>query len=238
MTATARKSFKALGTLLLYPEEEWLGALDEITGCLAAEQVLGAEAMQGITELRNYLQSTDIYTVQERYISLFDRSRTLSLHLYEHVHGESRDRGMAMVNLSELYQRHGFGIDASELPDYLPMLCEFLSQIAENEARAILAEAATVLEVLRQRLDKRESPYAAVLAALVSLGCAKVDRRAVAAVLAADSADDSDDLEALDRVWEEAEVRFGPGAAMEDCGMPRRPGSAPPAMPASVPAAL
>ena len=155
------------------------------------------------------LGGRDIYDLEEQYVMLFDRSRTLSLNLFEHVHGESRDRGGAMVSLLETYRDGGFDPVTSELPDHLPVLLEFLATRPFAEARETLADAAHIFEALNARLVRRESPYAAVFAGLLQLSGVKADTAAVAELL--DQPEVApDDLEALDEVWEESEVRFGP----------------------------
>jgi nitrate reductase delta subunit len=131
------------------------------------------------------------------------------LNLFEHVHGESRARGGAMVSLLETYRAAGFEPATSELPDHLPMLLEFLATQPAATAREILADAAHILEALHTRLERRESPYAVAFAALSALAGARPDAEALAELLEAPD-DDPTDLEALDQVWEEAEVRFAP----------------------------
>ena len=161
------------------------------------------------------LAGGDIYDLQERYFALFDRSRTLSLHLFEHVHGESRDRGQAMADLIELYRGHGFEPTASELPDFLPLFLEFLSLLPGHEAQALLAEPAGILQALADRLVTRKSAYAAVFQALATLA------NAPAIDVPDTSAEDPDDLVALDAAWEEAAVHFGPGEQIDSCGTDR-----------------
>ncbi len=140
---------------------------------------------------------------------LFDRSRTLSLNLFEHVHGESRDRGGAMVDLLETYRAAGFEPEGRELPDHLPTLLEFLALQPLKMARGTLAETAHICEALQVRLTRRDSPYAAALGALVRLSACQPNIGAVES-LTAEQEDDPNDLEALDQVWEEAAVVFGP----------------------------
>ena len=168
-----------------------------------------------IDGLLTELADRDIYDLQERYFALFDRSRTLSLHLFEHVHGESRDRGQAMADLIELYRGHGFEPTASELPDFLPLFLEFLSLLPGHEAQALLAEPAGILQTLADRLVTRKSAYAAVFQALATLA------NAPAIDLPDTSAEDPDDLVALDAAWEEAAVHFGPGEQIDSCGTDR-----------------
>lgn len=203
------RSLKALSLILSYPTAELRTAMPEIGAVLASDTRLTAAARRALRPLVEDLATRDIYTLQETYVGLFDRSRTLSLNLFEHVHGESRDRGSAMVSLLETYREGGFEPVTPELPDHLPLLLEFLALRPFAEAQDILADAAHILEALNARLGRRDSPYAAVFAALLQLSGAKADKAAVAELLEEPDVD-PDDLEALDRVWEESEVRFGP----------------------------
>ena len=133
---------------------------------LAEEGLVPAPQRAAIDGLLAELADHDIYDLQERYFALFDRSRTLSLHLFEHVHGESRDRGQAMADLIALYRGHGFEPTAGELPDFLPLFLEFLSLLPGHEAQALLAEPAGILQILADRLVTRKSTYAAAFQAL------------------------------------------------------------------------
>jgi nitrate reductase delta subunit len=203
------RTLKALSLLLSYPTRALQQAMPEIGAVLASDTRLTAAARRDLRPLVEDLAGGDIYELEERYVSLFDRSRTLSLNLFEHVHGESRDRGGAMVSLLETYRDGGFDPATSELPDHLPVLLEFLATRPFTDARATLADAAHILAALNQRLLRRESAYAAVFPVLLQLGGDSVNRAAVAELL--DQPDvDPDDLKALDEVWEESEVRFGP----------------------------
>jgi nitrate reductase molybdenum cofactor assembly chaperone NarJ/NarW len=208
------RTWRALAVLLSYPTEELQAAAQEIAGVLADEQIVPAPARAAIGRFLGELGATDIYELQERYFALFDRSRTLSLHLFEHVHGESRDRGQAMADLIALYRRHDLEMTAGELPDFLPMFLEFLSLLPDAEAHALLAEPAGILRALADRLAARNTSYAAVMAALAELAQAPP-------VSLGSEADDPDDLAALDAAWEEAAVHFGPGEAMDACGTDR-----------------
>jgi nitrate reductase delta subunit len=209
------RTYRALAALIAYPTEVLQAATGEIAAVLAEEGLVPAPRRAAIDELLAELAGRDIYELQERYFALFDRSRTLSLHLFEHVHGESRDRGQAMADLIELYRGHGFEPTASELPDFLPLFLEFLSLLPGHEAQALLAEPAGILQVIAERLVTRKSAYAAVFAALATLA------NAPAIDLPDNSAEDPDDLVALDAAWEEAAVHFGPGEQIDSCGTDR-----------------
>jgi nitrate reductase molybdenum cofactor assembly chaperone NarJ/NarW len=203
------RTIKALSLLLSYPSTELQAAMPEVSAALAADARLPATTQRGLAKLADWLVTGDIYDVQEAYVMLFDRSRTLSLNLFEHVHGESRDRGGAMVSLLETYRDSGFDPVTSELPDHLPVLLEFLSTRPFAESQEILADAAHIFDAIRTRLDRRESHYGPVFAALMHLSGTTVDTAAVTEMLQQPD-DDPTDLDALDAVWEEAEVTFGP----------------------------
>ena len=213
------KSFKALSALLNYPSAELVAAMPEIRAVLAGEGLVPRSSLKALEPLLSSFETAELYDLQERYVLLFDRSRSLSLHLFEHVHGESRDRGQALVDLSQLYDKNGFFIVANELPDFLPLFLEFLSTLPFSEATALLGETVHILAVLRQRLEKRESPYAALFAAVEALSAVRADPRAAAEAAASDVM--PDDLAALDREWEEAAVTFGPGEMTDDCSLTR-----------------
>lgn len=203
------RTLKAFSLILSYPTTELQDAMPEIGGVLASDTRLTAAARRALRPLVEELQGGDIYDLQETYVALFDRSRTLSLNLFEHVHGESRDRGGAMVSLVEMYRKAGYEPATSELPDHLPVLLEFLSTRPVAEGRNTLADAAHILEALSARLVRRESGYGAAFAALLQISGARPDAAAVSDLLQEPEVD-PDDLEALDKVWEETEVRFGP----------------------------
>ncbi|WP_322987605.1 nitrate reductase molybdenum cofactor assembly chaperone [Hoeflea sp.] len=203
------RTFKALSALLTYPSTELQEAIPAIREVFASEPILTADAVAAIEPLLAEFESCDIYDLQERYVLLFDRSRTLSLNLFEHIHGEGRDRGGAMVDLLETYRAEGFDLVGTELPDHLPVLLEFASTLPLPAAREILADAGHIIAVLAERLTRRETPYAAVLTGLSQVAQASTETE-VAQALLSEQDDDPEDLEALDAVYEEAMVTFGP----------------------------
>ena len=210
MTLTIQdRTLKALSLVLSYPTQDLQQAMPEIGGVLASDTRLTAAARRALRPLVEELGGRDIYGLEEQFVMLFDRSRTLSLNLFEHVHGESRDRCTAMVSLLETYREKGFEPSTSELPDHLPVLLEFLSTNPFVESQETLADAAHIFEAMNARLVRRESPYGAVFAALLQLAGVEADEDAVAELLKEPDTDPND-LEALDEVWEESEIVFGP----------------------------
>ncbi|OIQ87719.1 nitrate reductase molybdenum cofactor assembly chaperone NarJ [mine drainage metagenome] len=203
------RTFKALSALLSYPSDDLQLAIPDIGDILRDEALLSAAQITSLQPLLHRLATEDVLDLQEGYVLLFDRSRTLSLNLFEHIHGESRDRGGAMVDLLETYRAGGFDLVGPELPDHLPVLLEYLSTQPVAKAHEILADAGAILAVLAERLMRRETPYAAVLAALADLGKGEVASD-VAVALLAEPGDNPEDLAALDAIWEEAQVTFAP----------------------------
>ncbi|PQO23055.1 nitrate reductase molybdenum cofactor assembly chaperone [Rhodobacteraceae bacterium WD3A24] len=203
------RTLKALSLLLSYPTAELQAASPEIGDVIAGDARLTPTARDALCPLIEWLAQGEIYEVQEGYVTLFDRTRSLSLNLFEHVHGESRERGGAMVSLVETYRAAGFEPATSELPDHLPVVLEYLSTRPAAEAQDMLQDAGHIIEALGERLSRRGSPYAPVFTALLQIAGARADREAVAELLDQPD-DDPADLEALDAVWEETEVTFGP----------------------------
>ncbi|MGH6944785.1 MAG: nitrate reductase molybdenum cofactor assembly chaperone, partial [Geminicoccaceae bacterium] len=158
-------TFKVLAALLVYPEEGLIESLAEMAAVLEAEGALPKAERRALLALIADLGVCDLMDAQARYVALFDQSRSLSLHLYEHSHGESRDRGQAMVNLLSHYRSKGLEPGTAELPDFLPLFLEFLSTQPRGEAQALLGQAIPVVALLRARLERRGAPYAVVFRA-------------------------------------------------------------------------
>ena len=200
-------TYRVLSALLTYPTEELVADLPGMKEVLAEEGLLPEADRDGLAQLFTELATLDIYELQARYVELFDQYRSLSLHLFEHVHGESRDRGQAMVSLLERYRESGLELSANELPDFLPVFLEYLSQLPPEDAREELAEPVAVIDTLAHRLRKRGSSYAPVLDALEHLAQAEPSRSDLEE-LALEEADDAANRQALDAEWQEEPVDF------------------------------
>ena len=212
------KIYRALGALLQYPTAELAQAAGDIAAMVDSERSISKPARVAIGRLTAGMASEDLLSAQECYVGLFDRSRSLSLHLFEHIHGESRDRGQAMVNLAEHYKSRGYGISANELPDYLPLFLEFLSLVERKEAAELLSDVAHILEAIRVRLERRDSYYAGIFQALQDLASRKPDGASVEGLLQKDKSPEAEAAD-LDKEWEEAPA-FG-SAADGSCAVAR-----------------
>ncbi len=219
------KALKLIGVLLDYPAEALWQHREELLAAAGDEALAPVRRLQLADFVRGLLE-LDPMAAQERWLGLFDRGRYMSLLLFEHIHGESRDRGQAMVNLLETYRSSGFELAARELPDYLPLVLEYLAQRPPAEACDWLQHTAHILKLLAARAAERHSPYAVLFETLVEIAEGKVELEIARRCASAEPRDDT--AEAMDRVWEEEAVRFGPEAPGEDCAPPRRlPGGAP-----------
>ncbi len=210
---------KLIGVLLDYPRDElWEHGPELLAAC---DDPALAPARQ--RQLRGFVQAlldSDPLDAQARWLGSFDRGRSMSLLLFEHIHGESRDRGQAMVDLVDTYRRNGFELDARELPDYLPLLLEFFAHRPQAEARDWLHHVGHIAGMLAARAAERELPHAVLLEILVEAGDGKVNLALLRQRASEEARDDT--REAMDRLWEEEAVRFGSDAPAQDCAPPRR----------------
>jgi nitrate reductase delta subunit len=204
-----RHSLRALAALLAYPGADLVEALPAICDAVAADPAL-RPALPELLALADHIEQSDLLDLQEQYVGLFDRTRSLCLNLFEHVHGDSRERGPAMVELLAIYAGAGLEPATGDLPDHLPLLLEHAA-VAPEAGLALLANAAVVIDLLHARLAQRRSPWAAILhATLLAAGHAPT-------TIAAPEPEET--AEVLDRAWAEAPVVFGPGAdPAAECG--------------------
>jgi nitrate reductase delta subunit len=201
---------KALSALLTYPSEPLLEALREIAVVVDDESRLSRTDKQALAALIEELAASDPLDAQERYVDLFDRGRKTSLHLFEHVHGESRDRGQAMVDLQRVYVRAGYRLASNELPDFVPAMLEFLSLRPEPEVQEMLSDCAHILRAIGATLHERGSRYRGVFGALLSIA-------GESGLQGGQSSGPVEDEKDLDQEWAEEPVAFGPSAGAS-CG--------------------
>lgn len=197
---------KVIGLLLEYPDELLWENRDDALALVRAD-------VPSLTPFVSELLTAPLLDRQAEWCEVFERGRATSLLLFEHVHGESRDRGQAMVDLMAQYERHGLLLDSHELPDHLPLYLEYLAQLPEEEALGGLRDVAPILGLLSARLQQRESRYAVLFELLLKLANTQVDSQKVAEKIADEARDDTP--QALDAVWEEEQVKF---FADQGCG--------------------
>jgi nitrate reductase delta subunit len=192
----ASQTLKVFARLLSYPDAQLRAHLDEMQQVLNAEATLSVSRREELAALMGALKRGDPLETEGTYVELFDRGHSTSLHLFEHVHGDSRDRGPAMIDLTQTYEKAGLFLAPGELPDYLPVLLEFVSTQPPHEARAFLGEMAHIFNAIFNALQQRQSAYASVLGALLELSGEKAQAVKV------------EPDESIDASWEEPVV-FG-----------------------------
>jgi nitrate reductase delta subunit len=195
--SVASKSLRVLARLLGYPGAELRAHLADMRDALHVERALSESRLAELDALIGTLQRPATLDVESDYVALFDRGRATSLHLFEHVHGDSRDRGPAMIDLAQTYEKAGLYLAEGELPDFLPVVLEFTSTQPPREARAFLAEMAHIFNAIFAALQQRGSAYASVLGALLELAGEQAQPVQVAAE------------EPIDAIWEEPVVFDG-----------------------------
>lgn len=193
----ASKSLRVLARLLGYPDAELRGHPSDLSSALHEEKALPAQRLAELDALINSMQQKPALEAEADYVELFDRGRATSLHLFEHVHGDSRDRGPAMIDLAQTYEKAGMYLGEGEMPDFLPVLLEFTSTQPPREAREFLAEMAHIFNAIFAALQQRGSPYACVLGALLELAGEKAQPVEIAAE------------EPIDAIWQEPVVFDG-----------------------------
>jgi len=190
-------SLRVLARLLSYPDAALRADLTDMRDALHSQRNLPPARLVELDALMSTLASPNPIDTESVYVELFDRGHATSLHLFEHVHGDSRDRGPAMIDLTQTYEKAGLFLAPGELPDYLPVVLEFVSTQPPREARAFLGEMAHIFNAIFNALQQRESAYASVLGALLELS----GEKAHAVKVVPD--------EAIDTSWEEPVVFDG-----------------------------
>ncbi|MDD2918039.1 nitrate reductase molybdenum cofactor assembly chaperone [Rhodoferax sp.] len=206
---TASITLRVLARLLSYPNAALKIDLADMQNALHAERALDKDRLQELDTLIAYLANGDALQLESEFVELFDRGHSTSLHLFEHVHGDSRDRGPAMIDLTKTFEAAGLFLAPGELPDFLPVVLEFVSTQPPKEAKAFLAEMAHIFNAIFSALQQRQTAYASVIGALLELS----GEKAQAVKVPAD--------EPLDSAWEEPEV-FG-GCSVKGQDKPGQP---------------
>lgn len=172
---TATYTLRVLSHLLRYPDAQFRSHIPEMQMALQSEEALGPLRLAEIAALLRYLERAPVLEVESQYVELFDRGRRTALHLFEHVHADSRERGPAMVDLIQTYEKGGLFLGPEELPDHLPVLLEFASTQPAAQSREFLSEIAHIVRNIFSALTAQQSPYASVLAAVLELAGEKAE---------------------------------------------------------------
>lgn len=208
------QSLRIISILMGYPTQEVANSTAELKLAVNAASELSTSAQEQLNNLIDDIYQGDLMDSQEKYLGLFERGRHLSLLLFEHVHGESRDRGQAMVDLMSVYEAKGLEINVRELPDHIPLYIEYLAHCSTDEIIEGLADVSHILAMLSARLFERGSLYHTLFDSLIEIAHVDVNVQDLRERASKEERDDS--LEALDKIWEEEAVRFD-GSDVDSC---------------------
>lgn len=156
-------SYIMLSRLMSYPTQELLDNLIEIEKVCHNLEDFSAKQKSDVNQLIQYLESISLLELQGKYVDAFDMNPSLSLHITHHLYGEESSRGTVLADLSAHYDKKGFHITDGELPDFLPLILEFLSVVSKQEAVDFINQASSALEKLRENLSQMKNPYVTIL---------------------------------------------------------------------------
>ena len=200
------KTYKILSILLSYPNEEVHDFLQEVVGTLEEENLLSNEYIAVLKNFTDTFIQTDLMSWQEQYVQLFDYNHAVSLHLFEHVHGDSKDRGPAMVDLMSFYGESGYDVTKGTLPDFIPAFLEYLSMQTPERASELLCEPLDIFGLILHKLKKRESNYQSIFEAIISLSGQDPNDVMIRKLL------EKEPNLSMDEAYEEVPVSFGTSA--------------------------
>ena len=171
--------YKILSMLMLYPDVNLKNFCKDLLFVVNNEKNLLENVRSDVIFFINYLINEDLLFLQQSYVDVFDRQKMYSLYLFEHIHGDSKDRGQAMVDLQNMYLSYGYKIKIYELPDYLPVFLEYLYLIPDKESLYLLGEVINIITVIGTRLKKIDNLYYKLFFVLEELSNVKSDANIV-----------------------------------------------------------
>ncbi|MFA5417516.1 MAG: nitrate reductase molybdenum cofactor assembly chaperone [Bacteroidales bacterium] len=199
------KTYKILSLCLSYPNTDLQLFLSEVENELQKEALLNSQKIEEVCSFVHHFKNMELTDWQAQYVQLFDNSRSASLHLFEHIKSDSKDRGQAMVDLLEFYKENGMELSANELPDYLPVFLEFLSTQQPQKAAELLSEPIHVIDRINKALAEKQNPYSDIFSAIISLSSKQPDKKATENIIKNEKPLD------LDAEYEEEPIEFGVG---------------------------
>ncbi len=205
------KTYKILSLLLSYPNRDVKDFLPEAEKEIQDEKILSEEEIRKVEAFINHFGEMELLDWQAEYVQLFDYSRSASLHLFEHIKSDSKDRGQAMVDLLGFYQENGWQLSVNELPDYLPAFLEFLSGRSVEVAAKLLADPIHIIARIHKALEDKKNMYRNILSAVISLSEKQPDATITNAIIKNEKPLD------LDEEYEEKPVEFGANDACINC---------------------
>lgn len=206
-------TYKILSLLLSYPNNELQSFLPQVEKELRNESLIKESEITKIAKFCNRFNQIDLIDWQEEYVQLFDYSRSVSLHIFEHIKGDSKDRGQAMVNLIDFYKEKGMYLTAKELPDYIPAFLEFLSTLSVTDSAQLLGETVNIMDKISEALCQSKNDYSSIFQAIISLSAKEPNKEITREMIKNEKPLD------LDAEYEEEPVTFGAAPSCSSKGV-------------------
>ena len=155
-----RRLFAAASVALRYPERDWVRSFEDVEHNL---DEFNDQTKEMLWNLISYFGSKSLMELQVEYVNTFDRKRRACLYMSYYLNGDTRKRGMALLEFKNLYAAEGWQSVSEELDDYLPILLEFIAVTASPLGMDLLIRHKAGFTLLTYALRDMKSPYTALI---------------------------------------------------------------------------
>ena len=163
--------FAVLSKLIDYPDNELIENLDSVIEYIKDSSEIATDEKEILMEFVSWMRSHTSIKLQETYVETFDMVPEHDLHLTHHIFGDDRERGPALIDLSEHLKNEGLEVKEGEIPDFLPLLLEYASTLDDIKSRAFLGDAKKIIKIIADNLDKAKSPYSKLIRIVEKHSC-------------------------------------------------------------------
>jgi nitrate reductase delta subunit len=163
--------FAVISKLIDYPDSELIENLDSVIEYIKDSSEIATDEKEILMEFVSWMRSHTSIKLQETYVETFDMVPEHDLHLTHHIFGDDRQRGPALIDLSEHLKNEGLEVKEGEIPDFLPLLLEYASTLDDIKSRAFLGDAKKIIKIIADNLDKAKSPYSKLIRIVEKHSC-------------------------------------------------------------------
>ncbi len=165
-----QRTYKILSLLLDYPDQEIYESLPLIDEMATEDAFLNEDELNDLHLFITACSKLSLEEWQMYYVNIFDMSKKINLYIFDHIYGDSRERGQAMVDLKEMYESRGYELTSNELPDYIPVFLEYLSFLKDEEKTIhLLNEIKAIIEKLHKLTNEEDVFYKYLFNILLAL---------------------------------------------------------------------
>ena len=163
--------FAVISKLIDYPDSELIENLDSVIEYIKDSSEIATDEKEILMEFVSWMRSHTSIKLQETYVETFDMVPEHDLHLTHHIFGDDRQRGPALIDLSEHFKNEGLEVKEGEIPDFLPLLLEYASTLDDIKSREFLGDAKKIITIIADNLDKAKSPYSKLIRIVEKHSC-------------------------------------------------------------------